>query len=498
MASHHFDLAQAAFGEMQFQGFNLHHTEAEQQQLAQIVAQGGVPRAELDSLKDLRDLTWSSIDNDTSRDLDQIEWAEKVGDSIRILVGVADVDAAVKKNTPIDKFAREQTQTVYTGVRNFPMLPNALSTGLTSLNEHEDRAAIVIEYVVAPDGSTSGHKIYRAQVQNKAQLAYSSVGPFLKEGKIDDRLELKLACNSEKFCANGLADQLRMQDQAAQWLREARNRAGALDFRRSEAQPIMADGKVKSIDSVFHNRAMELIEDLMIASNETVANALHDAKRSSIRRIVRNPERWQRIVDLVAQKGTKLPDTPDSGALNKFLFEQRRSDPDHYPDLALTIIKLMGAGEYVLSSGRDPHPPAHFALAAQDYSHFTAPNRRFPDVVMQRLVKAMLANEPAPYNDDELAAIAEHTNEMERATNKVARAMFKRISAVALHDHIGEVYNGIVTGANNKGTWVRILKPPVEGKIVRGDADLDVGDKVKVKLVGTNPERAFIDFARAG
>ncbi|MBS1815407.1 MAG: RNB domain-containing ribonuclease [Acidobacteria bacterium] len=492
MNSHHFDLAQAAFGEMQFQGFNLHHTEAERQQLAQIVAQGGVPRAELDSLQDLRSLLWSSIDNDTSRDLDQIEWAEQTGASIRVLIGVADVDAAVKKDTPIDKFAREQTQTVYTGVRNFPMLPNELSTGLTSLNEQEDRAAVVTEFTVAPDGSLSGQKIYRAQVCNKAQLAYSSVGPFLKEGKIDDRLQVKLAANA------GLADQLKLQDQAAQWLRAARNRAGALDFRRAEAQPILADGKVKGIDSVIHNRAMELIEDLMIAANETVANALHNARRSSLRRIVRNPERWQRIVDLVLEKGTKLPAEPDSGALNQFLLEQRRSDPDHYPDLALTIIKLMGAGEYVLSSGRDPHPPAHFALAAQDYSHSTAPNRRFPDVVTQRLVKAMLNNEPAPYTDDELAAIAEHTNDRERATNKVARAMFKRISAVALADHIGDVYNGIVTGASNKGTWVRILKPPVEGKIVRGDADLDVGDKVKVKLIGTNPERAFIDFARAG
>lgn len=492
MTYRHFDLAEAAFGEMQLQGFNLRHSEAERQQLAQIVAQGGVSQAELGKLEDLRRLNWSSIDNDTSRDLDQIEWAEMVGDSVRVLVGVADVSAAVEKDSPIDKFAREQTQTVYTGVRNFPMLPNELSTGLTSLNEHENRAAMVTEFTVAPDGSVSNRKIYRAQVCNSAQLAYSSVGPFLSDGKVDERLQVKLAA------VPGLADQLKLQDKAAQWLRAARNEAGALDFRRAEAQPVMADGKVKSIDATLHNRAMDLIEDLMIAANETVANALHDAKRSSIRRIVRSPERWQRIVDLVSQKGGTLPAEPDSLALNKFLIEQRRSDPDHYPDLALTIIKLMGAGEYVLSSGRDPNPPSHFALAAQDYSHSTAPNRRFPDLVTQRLVKAMLLNEPAPYGDDELAAIAEHTNQQDKATAKVARNMFKRISAVALADHVGEIYNGVVTGASNKGTFVRIIKPPVEGKIVQGDADLDVGDKVKVKLIHTNPERAFIDFARAG
>ncbi|ADV84154.1 Exoribonuclease II [Terriglobus saanensis SP1PR4] len=497
MSGNHFDLNVAAAGEMQFQGFSLRHSADEQAQLATIVANDGVPQTDLDALLDLRNLLWSSIDNDTSRDLDQIEWAEETVDpvdpkdaAIRVLIGVADVSAAIAKDSPIDRFARDQTQTVYTGVRNFPMLPNALSTGLTSLNENEDRAALIIEYTVLKDGAMIHQKIYRAQVQNKAQLAYSSVGPFLSDNKIDARLSIKLAANPE------LQQQLRLQDEAAQNLRAARARNGSLDFRRSEAQPILADGVVKSIESIEHNRAMQLIEDLMIASNETVAESLHNAKRSSLRRIVRSPERWQRIVDLAALKGTQLPAEPDSLALNGFILEQQKADPDHYPDLALTIIKLMGAGEYVLSRGNDPTPPAHFALAAQDYSHSTAPNRRFPDLVTQRLVKAMLAHEPAPYGDDELAMIAEHTNDRERATNKVARSMFKRITAVAMQNRVGETFNGVITGANDKGVWVRVFTPPVEGKIVQGDKGLDVGDKVRVKLIHTDPQRAFIDFAR--
>lgn len=486
----HFDLAAAARDEMLRQGFTLIHTKSEAEQLAQIVAADGVSREELDSLEDLRDLPWSSIDNDTSRDLDQIEYAEKTAAGIRVLIAIADVSAAVAKDSPIDKFARNQTQTVYTGVMNFPMLANALSTGLTSLNEHEDRAALVIEYTVGGDGSLSKQKLYRAQVNNKAQLAYSSVGPWLSGGPIDDRLRVKLAAVPE------LESQLKLQDQAAQALRAARARAGSIDFRRAEAQPIMADGKVQSVQNTLHNRAMDLIEDLMIAANETVAEALHKAKRSGLRRVVRSPERWQRIVDLAAEYKTQLPATPDSLALNHFLTHQREIDPDHYPDLALTIIKLMGAGEYIVARGDDPSAHIHFALAAQDYSHSTAPNRRFPDLVTQRLVKAMLAGEPAPYGDDELGMIAEHTNDREKATNKVARAMFKRIAAVSLAGHIGQTYKGVITGASDRGTYVRVFTPPVEGRIVHGQSGLDVGDKVNVKLTHLDPQRAFIDFSR--
>lgn len=483
-----FDLAAAATAEMQRQGFTLQQPSGERQQLAEIVAEGPVlPANEID----LRGLPWSSIDNDTSRDLDQIEVAEETPEGIRIRVAIADVSATVEKNTPIDKFARDQTQTVYTTVRNYPMLPNELSTGLTSLNPNEDRAAMVTEFTVTPEGKLIHQKIYPALVRNTAQLAYSRVGPFL-EGTAapDPTFSMKLAGSPE------LQEQLRLQDKAAQLLRAARARAGSLDFRRAEAQPLIADGKVLSISSSTHNRAMDLIEDLMIAANETVAQALHDAKRSSLRRIVRVPKRWDRIVEIAAEKKTKLPATPDSTALNNFLTHQRMTDPDHYPDLALTVIKLMGSGEYVLTRGTDPNPPSHFALAAQDYSHSTAPNRRFPDLVTQRLVKAMLAKEPAPYGDDELATIAEHTNEREKATNKVARNMLKRIGAVAMSSHVGENFNGVITGSGPKGTYVRVFQPPVEGKVVRGDHGLDVGDKVNVKLVHTDPVHAFIDFAR--
>lgn len=486
--NHHFDLSTAAAGEMQLQGFNLHHTKAEQQQLGEIIANAdNLPT----DLPDLRNLMWSSIDNDTSRDLDQIEWAEETKEGIRVLVGVADVSGTVEKDSPIDKFARDQTQTVYTGVRNFPMLPNELSTGITSLNEHEDRTAMICEYTVTSNGDLVNQKIYPALVNNHAQLAYSQVGPFLSTGEISDLLSAKLSANPE------LQKQLKLQDQAAQWLRAARNRAGAVDFQRAEAQPVLADGKVKTIENTVHNRAMQLIEDLMIAANETVADALHKAKLSSLRRIVRSPERWQRIVDLALEKDRyPLPATPDSLALNRFLAHMREQDPDHYPDLALTVIKLMGAGEYVVAKGSDPSSFVHFALAAQDYSHSTAPNRRFPDLVTQRILKAMLKKQPSPYNDDELAMIAEHTNDREKAANKVTRSMFKRIAAVTLQSHIGESYNAIVTGASEKGVWVRILKPPVEGKVVRGDHGLDVGDRVRVKLVGADPQRGFIDFER--
>lgn len=485
----YFDLSQAAATEMEQNGFPLDESKAARSQLAQIVENGAVLP---EGLEDLRSLPWSSIDNDTSRDLDQIEYAEENGDAIRILVAIADVSGTIAKDTPLDQFAAFQTQTVYTATRNFPMLPNELSTGLTSLNAHETRSAMVIEYTVSPEGALSNQRIYFAWVCNKAQLAYSRVGPFLEaDGNVATEISLTLAGQPE------LQRQLKLQDKAAQWLRAARARAGSLDFRRGEAQPIVLDGRVQSIKDTSHNRAMDLIEDLMIASNETIANALRAQGRTALRRIVRTPAHWPEIVALAAEHGGNLPQQPDSLSLNHYLQHQRIQDPDHYPDLALAIIKLMGRGEYVVSPASDPHPPAHFALAAQDYSHSTAPNRRFPDLVTQRLVKAMLHNEPAPYTNAELAAIAEHCNEREHAANKVERAMLKRVSAVAMQRHLGESFTGIVTGASQKGTYVRVFNPPVEGRVVHGEDGMRVGDKVRVKLTHLDPQRAFIDFARS-
>jgi VacB/RNase II family 3'-5' exoribonuclease len=486
VSTHSFDLASAAFTEMVRQGFHPDFPSGTEEQVESI-RNASSPAAASDT-RDLRSLFWSSIDNDTSRDLDQIEWAERVPGGIRVLVGVADVSASVAKDSPIDQHAAAQTKTVYTATRNFPMLPNELSTDLTSLNENQDRPAIVTEFVVDPEGNLQQQAIYRALVHNRAQLAYSKVGPWL-EGKANP--DPKVAASAE------LQAQLHLQDEAAQTLRAGRMKQGALDFRRVEADPVVADGQVKEINISQRNNATDLIEDFMIGANETMAELLHAAGRSCIRRVVRSPQRWARIVELVGRYGTTLPAEPDSVALGEFLNKQQAADPIHYPDIALAIIKLMGAGEYVVSKGSDTEPLGHFALAAHDYTHSTAPNRRFADLVNQRLVKAMLANQPSPYTDDELNAIATRCNLQESAGQKVERAMRKRAAAVALSNSIGKVFSGVITGASDKGVYVRVFNPPVEGRVIRGEQGLEVGDTVNVKLLHTDPQHAFIDFGVA-
>jgi VacB/RNase II family 3'-5' exoribonuclease len=485
MPNSHFDLSAAAVAEMLREGFHPNFPAGSEEQLEQIQNTASAPHES--GVIDLSAMPWSSIDNDTSRDLDQIEVAERVAGGIRVRVGIADVAQSVAKHTPLDRHAADQTQTVYTAVRNFPMLPFELSTDLTSLNENEDRPAVVIEFEVEPDGAVGRTKIYRALVRNKAQLAYNSVGPWLEQKGDSDA----------KITAYPLLqEQLKLQHEAAQALHRERVRLGALEFHRIEADPVVIDGQVQSIRSAQRNDAMDLIEDFMIAANETMARTLKEAKRSCLRRVVKSPERWSRIVDLVGQHGTVLPSEPDSAALNAFLQKARASDPVHYPDLSLAIIKLMGPGEYVLSKGGEDENEGHFGLAALDYTHSTAPNRRFADLVTQRIVKAMLANEPPPYSDGELAAIAQHCTERESAARKVERAMQKRVAAVALAGSIGHSFHGVITGANEKGVFVRIFDPPVEGRILRGEAGLDVGDTVEVTLLNTDPQRAFIDFGR--
>jgi exoribonuclease-2 len=492
-----FDLGAAAYAEMIKDGFHPDFLDGTQQQIALIRAavDNSPDQAPAANPRDLRDLLWSSIDNDTSRDLDQVEWAERLdagpdgkGAGIRVRVAIADVAGRVVKGSPIDQHAAQQTKTVYTATRNFPMLPNELSTDLTSLNENEDRAAVVTEYVVDADGNLSGQSIYRAVVHNRAKLAYSRVGPWLEGGST---LDTKIAGSPD------LQEQLKLQDEAAQALRAHRVADGALEFNRIEADPLVVDGQVKAIREAPHNRATQLIEDFMIGANETMAQTLRNAKRSCIRRVVRSPERWDRIVELVKRMGTRLPNEPDSLALNGFLQQQRKLDPVHYPDLSLSIIKLMGPGEYVVIEGDDPEPLGHFGLAARDYAHSTAPNRRFADLVTQRLIEAMLDGQPAPYSDADLRAIATQCNVQEHASHKVERTMVKRVAAVALADKIGMKFHGVVTGASEKGTYVRVFDPPVEGRVIKGEKGLDVGDQVDVKLLHTNPQMAFIDFARA-
>lgn len=462
-------------------------------------------------VEDLRALGWSSIDNDTSKDLDQIEVAERVAGGVRLRVAIGDVSAAVDKDSPIDKHAQAQTQTIYTAVKNFPMLPLELSTGLTSLNENSDRLAVMMSFTVGADGALSDESVSLALVRNRAQLAYSRVGPWLEKtaaGAADNDVDAlrsdsarehgaTLAKDQGSLESNWLVDQLKMQDEATQALHEARVKNGALEFHKAEADPVVMDGRVVAVHDVVQNRAMNLIEDTMVAANGVMARALRKGGRSGLQRVVRIPARWDRIVALAKDHGYDLPLAPDSRALNDALTDLRTKDPIHYPDVAVSVIKLMGPGEYMLMRP-DDDPTGHFGLAARDYTHSTAPNRRFPDLVTQRVLHAMMRSEPAPYSDTDLTAIALHCNEADKSLRKIERDMQKRVAAVAMASHIGEIFPGVVTGASDKGVYVRVIQPPFEGRVIQGEDGLDVGDKVNVKLLHTDPARAFIDFAKVG
>jgi exoribonuclease-2 len=435
-------------------------------------------------VRDLRHLPWSSIDNVESRDLDQVEVAEALDDdAIRILVAIADVDALVPKGTPIDERAYENSTSLYTGVDVYPMLPERLSTDLTSLGEGEDRLAVAIETVVDGDGEVLSCDVFRAYVHNGAKLAYDDVGAWLDGGPPP----AKAASNA------ALMRQLELQHRASERLKAERERNGALELDTIEATPVAKDGRIVDLQLVRKNKARDLIEDFMIASNVSIARFLEARGRSGIRRVVREPERWSRIVELAARFGATLPAEPDVIALAGFLKARRAADPDRFPDLSLSVVKLMGPGIYALDlPGRDPG--GHFGLATHDYSHATAPNRRYADLVTQRLVKAALAASPPPYTDDELGAIAQHCTEREDAARKVERSVRKTAAAILLGDRIGQVFDAIVTGVTNKGTFVRTITPPAEGRVVRGEKGFDVGDRVRVKLLSTDAAKGFIDF----
>ncbi len=484
MAHTGFDLSAAAHQEMIDWGFDPDFPPAVSQQLAALKT-AAAPKPGGD-VRDLRSLLWSSIDNDTSRDLDQAEVAERVSAGIRVLVAVADVDSDVPIASPIDKHAAAQTTSVYTGIRTFPMLPDQLSTDLTSLNQDVDRLAVVIEMVVSPGGAISSGGVYRALVRNRAQLAYNGVGAWLEGSSAAPQ---KVAASAD------LATQLKLQDEAAQLMFQERQREGALDIDRVEAEAVISNGRVQGINTRKKNRATALIENFMVAANGVMERTLMQAGISSIRRVVKTPVRWQRIVELAARYGDKLPPVPDSGALNLFLQKRKTVDAVHYSDISLAVIKLMGPGEYVLSRPGDKDQ-GHFALAAPDYTHSTAPNRRFADTVAQRLIKSVLAKQPAPYSDPQLDSIARNCTLKEDAARKVERSMSKRIAAVALQRRIGETFAAVVTGVTPKGTFVRISGPPAEGLLVRGQQGVDVGDELQVKLVNTDPWRGYLDFAR--
>jgi len=483
MLANGFDLSAAARQEMINQGFSPDFPPGVLEQLASLQT---TPRPQpLNEVRDLRSMLWSSIDNDSSRDLDQAEVAERVAAGIRILVAVADVDHDVKIGSPIDQYADQETTSVYTGIRTFPMLPEKLSTDLTSLNEGQDRLAIVMDFVVGPDGALHSESVYRAIVRNQAQLTYHAIGPWL-EGSAPAPAKVN--------ASEGLQAQLKLQDEAARDLLEERHRMGALSVDRAESEAVMTDGKIQGLVERRKNRASELIENFMVAANGVMARAQTRAGIASIRRVVRTPERWNRIVELAVRFNDTLPPTPDPVALNAFLQRRRDADPEHYPDISLAVVKLLGPGEYVTVRPGEVNP-GHFALAAQDYAHSTAPNRRFADLVTQRLIKAVLGHTPCPYSDTELDRIARNCTLKEDAARKVERVMEKRIAAVALAPRIGERFNAVVTGVTPKGVFVRVVNPPAEGILVHGQG-VDVGDQLRVKLISTDPQRGYLDFAR--
>lgn len=446
------------------------------------------PANESDSdIRDLRNLLWCSIDNDDSRDLDQLQVVEPLPDgSIRVYVAVADVDALIKRGSPVDDHAVHNTTSVYTPAHIFPMLPERFSTDLTSLNPDTDRQAIVAAYTVDGRGGLSEEEVFRARVHNHAKLAYPSVGAWLiGEGLMPPAMA----------AVPGLADQLRIQDEAAQRLRERRQEEGALELQTIELKTIFQDGRVTDLEDAPKNRAQGLIEDFMVTANGVTTRFLTRHHFPTFRRVVMTPERWDRIEALARTYGDRLPDDPDSGALNKFLIRRHKADPLRFPDLSLTIIKMLGSGEY-RAQVAGAHGFGHFGLAVPDYSHSTAPNRRYPDLITHRLLKAALAGERPPYTDAELTGLAQHCTDQEDMAKKVERQVRKSAAALLLRSHIGQTFDGLVTGASKKGTWVRTFHPPVEGRIVHGDQDLDVGDRVHIRLVEVNVEKGFIDFAR--
>jgi VacB/RNase II family 3'-5' exoribonuclease len=439
------------------------------------------------TVRDKRSLPWASLDNDDSLDLDQLTFAEAMpADRIKIYVAIADVDSFVKNGSALDEHARHNTTSVYTAAEIFPMLPEVISTDITSLNLNEDRLAIIVEMVVGEHGALEDSKIYRAWVRNHAKLAYNSVAAWLDgEGDMPEELAK----------VPGLAENLQLQDQAAQRLKKLRRINGALSLETIEAKLVFDDDQLFTLQSEKKNSAKQIIEDFMIAANGVTARFLSAHGFPSIRRVVRTPKRWERIVEIARENQYKLPAEPDSKALDEFLVRQKAADPMRFPDLSLAVIKLLGAGEYVTEiPGGDS--PGHFGLAVKDYAHSTAPNRRYPDLLTQRLLKAALDGQPAPYRQDELANLAAHCTAAEDAANKVERQVEKSAAALLLESRIGEQFDAIVTGASEKGTWVRLLSVPVEGKVVEGFEGMDVGERVRVQLIDTNVERGFIDFKK--
>jgi exoribonuclease-2 len=438
---------------------------------------------------DLRSLVWSSIDNTESRDLDQIEWAEQQPNgNIRVLVGVADVDSVVKTNSATDSHARANATSVYTGGQVFAMLPEKLSTDVTSLAQDQDRPAIIMEFVVGTDGAVKCNDVSTAIVRNQARLNYDQVGKWLQG---------KAASPSNSPASQAVCDQLKLQNEAAKRLKAFRSEHGALALGGVESVPLVADNHVEGFAFVEPNAARDIIEGFMIAANVAMAGFLRARNALCLRRVVRTPKRWDRIQEIASKFGTHLPDTPDPRPLGEFLAQRRQADPDNFPELSLAILKSLGPGEYIVE-----HPgeekTGHFGLAVNDYTHSTAPNRRYADLVMQRLLKAMLKGNPAPYSETELGQLATHCTERESAARNVERFMKKVAAAIMLRSQIGNTFDAVVTGVTEKGVFARLFNVPAEGRIVKNEKGLDIGQRVRVKLIAADPERGFIDLDANG
>lgn len=438
-------------------------------------------------VRDMRNMLWCSIDNDDSEDLDQLSVAIPMSSGeVKILVAIADVDSIVNKTSVFEDHAKHNTTSVYTSALIFPMLPEKLSTDLTSLKFNADRSSIVVEYVVAVDGTTKNPDIYPAIVHNKAKLAYNSTGAWIEgTGKMPDAIA----------AISGLDKNLKLQNETAKKLKDLRYRNGALNLETIEARPVFNGDTVSSLEEEKMNEAKDIIQEFMICANSVTARFLTSGNFPSIRRVVRVPKRWDRIVQLASEWKFKLPADPDSSALDKFLLSVQSSDPDQFPDISLSVIKLLGSGEYVVEYPGEKSV-GHFGLAIRDYTHSTAPNRRYPDLIAQRLLKAALYKNPVPYTNIELEELAGHCTDMEDGARKVERQVEKSTAALLLGGSIGKQYDGIVTGVSDKGTWVRVFNPPVEGKVVSGFDGLDVGDRVRVQLMHTDINRGFIDFKK--
>jgi VacB/RNase II family 3'-5' exoribonuclease len=487
---HHPDLRAIAINAMRARGFLVRFPDEVSHQLKSEKE----PTFGTLKLQDLSSLLWSSIDNDDSKDLDQIECARTEKGGIRLYVGIADVDWFVPLRSPIDQAAAQNTTSVYTGVTTFPMLPDQLSTDLSSLNEGGKRLAMVTELLVADDGRVTESAIYPAIVQNKAQLTYNAVADWLEGTAPNSQTEAGSRTLTKIQASEDLQAQLRLQDKAAGILRERRHEAGALTFYSSELKPVMSpEGTVIELQAQHRNRASLLIEDLMVAANQATAMFLDAKGLPSVRRVVRTPARWDRIVGLAASMGSRLPADPDAASLEGFLQQQHKANPDHFADLSLAVIKLLGRGEYVLKAPGDT-APGHFGLAVNDYSHSTAPNRRYPDLLTQRLLKAAISGAACPYSNEELSSLATHCTEKEDDANRVERFVKKCAAATMLQSRIGEVFEAVISGVSSEGTWVRLSHPPVEGKLFGLVEHLDVGHRVRVQLASVNPEKGFIDF----